>query len=146
MKVHPDELELARAYGETHAFEELSPSQLHAVMDRGRSLHHRFKAHPYRHNLINGGLILCLFACEAGALVTLPSLILRNDRGLGTGWILLAALIAGAAHSWITPQQRRQFLLEPFTEFPRFLYDVVPEANEFPRNRTELQAGSGQML
>jgi len=101
MKVHSDELELARAYGETHAFEELSPEQLHAVMDRGRSLHSWFKAHPYTHNFINGGLILCLFACDAGALVALPSLILRNGRGLSTGWILLGALIAGAAHSWL---------------------------------------------
>jgi hypothetical protein len=101
MKVHSDELELARAYGQTHAFEALSPEQLHAVMDRGRSLHHWFKAHPYTHNFINGAMILCLFACDAAALVALPSWIVGNGRSLSIGWILLAALIAGAAHSWL---------------------------------------------
>jgi len=101
MKVHADELELARAYGETSAFEELSPEQLRAVMYRGRSLYHWFKEHPHTHNLINGALILGLFACDATTLVVLPSWLLGNGRGLSTGWVLLAALIAGAAHSWL---------------------------------------------
>jgi Fatty acid desaturase len=101
MNLHADELELASAYEKSHAFEELSPEQTHQVMERGRAMYRWFRAHQHIHNLINGTLILSIFAWDFAALVALPYWILKNGRGASTPWILLAAVISGSIHSWL---------------------------------------------
>ena len=46
MKIHPQELGLARAYDTGRDFEALSAEQLHRIMERGRELYQWFKTHP----------------------------------------------------------------------------------------------------
>jgi hypothetical protein len=49
VKLHPDEIALARAYEHAEAFEGLTEAQSHAIMTRGRELFHWYKAHKPLH-------------------------------------------------------------------------------------------------
>ncbi|HTR37721.1 MAG TPA: hypothetical protein VMH80_17560 [Bryobacteraceae bacterium] len=101
MKLHPEELQLARAYQDALEFEELSPAQMKLIMDRGRSLSKRFKAHPYMHNLISAAVIASVFVLDALTLLGLPRIFLAHGRQDQLTWILLASLAAGCAHCWL---------------------------------------------
>jgi hypothetical protein len=101
MKLHPEELELARAYASIRDFEGLTSDQARLVMERGRALHHWFKQRPVSHNLISAAVILFVFASDAFVLLGLPSLVLAEGRSDDLRWVVLASLIAGGAHSWL---------------------------------------------
>jgi|HubBroStandDraft_4_1064222.scaffolds.fasta_scaffold85267_2 hypothetical protein len=101
MKLHPEELELARAYENSHGFEDLSDQQMHAIRERGRALYKWFRAHPYFHNLVNSAVILSIFGADAFALLGLPRLFLSNDRAHDLRWILIASIATGCLHGWL---------------------------------------------
>ncbi len=101
MKLHPEELQLARAYQDAHAFEELSPGQMKLIMDRGRAYYRWFKGHPYTHNFICAAVIASVFVLDALALLALPRVFLANGRQDHFPWILLASVVAGVAHCWL---------------------------------------------
>ena len=101
MKLHPEELQLARAYQSAHEFEELSPGQMKLIMDRGRSLYRWFKSHPGIHNLISLVIIAGFFALDPLALLGLPRIFLAHGRQDHFAWVLLASLAAAAAHCWL---------------------------------------------
>ena len=60
MKIHLEELGMARAYTQGHTFEDLSSEQVRLILNRGRELYKWFKAHPRTHAMING-LVIALF-------------------------------------------------------------------------------------
>jgi Fatty acid desaturase len=101
MKVHPDELESARAYVQGLGFEELTPEQTRLIMERGRSLHRWFKTHPRTHALINTVVIAAIFAADWWVVTQLPRLLLSPGASDSAVWIVLAAAIVGAIHSWL---------------------------------------------
>ena len=80
MKLHPRELALARAHAGQQDFEALTTNQVHLVMERGRALYKWFKSHPGTHNLINGLVVLSIFAVDGWVLIGLPALFLAAGR------------------------------------------------------------------
>ena len=91
MKIHLDELGMAREYTRGHAFEDLSSEQTRLILDRGRELYKWFKAHPRTHALINALVIasvLVRFRCPA-ATPPLDSAVRRTPGG----WWLVAGRI-----------------------------------------------------
>jgi hypothetical protein len=101
MKVHPEELMLARAYERSRVFEELSPDQMHLIMERGRRLFKWYKAHPATHNFINGCVLLFVLVADGWVLLGLPRLFLAANGQNEPGWILLTSMLTGSAHSWL---------------------------------------------
>jgi len=98
MRLHQDELDLARAYSEATPFEGLSREQMHLVMDRGRTLHHWFKQHLVLHSLINFSLLLFLLSVDYLILLRLPFLFVTRDSLTS---VVLAALVTGGLHSFL---------------------------------------------
>ena len=98
MKLHPEELQLARAYCRSTVMEGLSKDQVKLIMDRGRKLYHWFKKHQALHFLINASVIALIFATDYVILLQLPGRLLSTRQ-----WpnILGAALITGGLHSWV---------------------------------------------
>ncbi len=101
MILHTDELTLARAYEDCHRFEPLSDAQMNAIMMRGRSLFHWFKAHPRIHNAINLGVLALLFGADYFALVHLPGYFLPPETPTTWGRVLLASAVTGTLHSYL---------------------------------------------
>lgn len=101
MKIHPEELVLARAYDRSRVFEELSPDQMHLIMERGRVLFKWYKAHPATHNFINGCVLAFVLVADGWVLLGLPRLFLAPTQQNGLGWLLLASMLAGSMHSWL---------------------------------------------
>jgi hypothetical protein len=101
MITHSDELALARAYEETHDFERLTEAQLHAIMEKGRTLFRWFKAHPYIHNAINAAIILGVLTVDYLVMVELPAVFLPAGQSHSPLMILLAGAVAGSAHSYL---------------------------------------------
>jgi hypothetical protein len=99
MKLHPDELQLARAYSESLPFEGLTDDQLHRIMSRGRSLFHWFKAHRFTHYAIGTAVLVFIFAMDYLVQVRLPALRLADSQA--TARVISSAVIAGALHSWL---------------------------------------------
>ena len=100
MRVHLDELELARSYTESHGFESLSSEQVRLIMNRGRELHRWFKSHPAIHALISAGVICFIFAMDFFVLIRLPRFIISSSQP-SAATVIFAAVVAGAAHSWL---------------------------------------------
>ena len=100
MKVHVEELGLARAYERRRNFEALSAEQMRLIMDRGRALFKWYKAHPGTHNLISGFVLASLLVADGWALLFLPRLFLVDGQSSPTS-ILLASTVAGSIHSWL---------------------------------------------
>src|ERR1700733_4611060 len=100
MKIHLDELEMAREYTRGHAFEDLSSEQTRLILDRGRELYKWFKAHPRTHALINVLVILSLFVFDFVALLQLPHWILRSGVQHSLGLVAVTAIVSGSLHSW----------------------------------------------
>jgi fatty acid desaturase len=101
MKLHPRELALARAHEGQRDFEALTTSQVHLVMERGRALYKWFKRHPGTHNLINGLVVVSIFAADGCALLGLPTFFLAPEEENTTSSILLAGVVVGSVHSWL---------------------------------------------
>ena len=101
MKVHPDEMALARAYTATVDFEGLTDEQMRKVMIRGRELFHWFKAHGIMHNAISTGVLLFIFGADYWTQITLPHWIIGSSAGASTSLLLVAAVVSGALHSWL---------------------------------------------
>ncbi|MGE3843048.1 MAG: fatty acid desaturase, partial [Vicinamibacterales bacterium] len=101
MKFYPEELALARTYERQHAFDRLSDEQVSAIMARGRTLFHWFKAHPWMHNAVNATLILGIFVSHYFILLKLPGLFL-GAGGEGSVWrVVAASAVAGSLYSYI---------------------------------------------
>jgi len=101
MRLHPEELELAKAYHRSRRFEDLNASQMHAIRERGRELFRWFKGHQRLHNLINPAVILLILVADAFSMLGLPRLILSGDRSHDPEWILFASVVAGCLHGWV---------------------------------------------
>jgi hypothetical protein len=99
MKIHLDELGMARAYAQEHAFEDLSTEQVRLILNRGRELYKWFRAHPRVHALINALVIGWVLGTDWLVLLQLPHWILALNAG--GGWVVAAAVITGALHSWL---------------------------------------------
>jgi hypothetical protein len=100
MKVHPDEMVLARAYTTSMRFEGLTDDQLLKIMTRGRELFHWFKDHPLTHYAISTAVIVFVFAADYAAQVLLPHRLLDSHTGT-TARVVVAAMAAGGLHSWV---------------------------------------------
>jgi Fatty acid desaturase len=101
MKLHLEELELARAYNRGRDFEDLSTEQMQMIMERGRELFKWFKAHPKIHNLINMAVIVLILVADVLVLLYLPAVFLRQGGPDPWGKIFLAALVVGLLHGWL---------------------------------------------
>jgi hypothetical protein len=101
MITHSDELALARGYEQAHDFERLTDAQVHAIMEKGRSLFRWFKAHPYLHNTINAAVILSVLIADYLVLVELPAVFLPAGQSHSSLMILLASAVAGSLHSYL---------------------------------------------
>jgi hypothetical protein len=105
MIIHDEELALARAYQQEHAFEDLTDDQLRAILTRGRELFHWFKAHPRTHNAINLCALVSIFVLDYLTLLKLPAwFITPGQTASATGSIaatLAASAIAGSIHSYL---------------------------------------------
>jgi hypothetical protein len=100
MKLHPDEMALARAYDGSLDFEGLTDEQMHRVMARGRELYHWFKAHAWTHYAISTAVLAFILGADFLVQVRLPAWIL-GAAGAAAGPTLLAAILAGGMHSWL---------------------------------------------
>jgi hypothetical protein len=101
MKIHLDELGMARAYTQGLAFEDLSPDQTRLILNRGRELYKWFKGHPRTHALINALVIAWILGMDWVVLLQLPRWILTSGGRSGTVWVVAAAILTGALHSWL---------------------------------------------
>jgi hypothetical protein len=101
MIVHDEELALARAYEQTHDFERLTDAQMSAIMARGRTLFHWFKAHPWLHNSLNASMLALVFVADYLTLMELPGLLLPEGEGHAWGRIVAASAVAGGLHSYL---------------------------------------------
>lgn len=101
MNLHPEELELARAYRQSVPSEGLSKEQMKLVMERGRSLHRWFKEHQGLHFLINASVIVLIFAVDYAILLQLPKFLIGSGQTQHYPALIVAALITGGLHSWL---------------------------------------------
>ena len=101
MKIHLEELGMARAYTQGHAFEDLSSEQVRLILNRGRELYKWFKAHPCTHSMINGLVIAFVLGMDWVVLLQLPRWILPSSGHPGAGLLVAAAVLTGALHSWL---------------------------------------------
>ena len=101
MKLHPDEMALARAYTSSQPFEGLTDEQLRKVMTRGRELFHWFKSHRRLHYAISTAVLVIIFGADYLAQVMLPNAVLGPLGTNSTARIVLAAAAAGGLHSWL---------------------------------------------
>ena len=101
MKIHLDELEMAREYTRGHAFEDLSSEQTRLILDRGREFYKWFRAHPRTHALINALVIVFILGMDGVVLLLMPRWILPPDGHPGAGWVVATAVLTGALHSWL---------------------------------------------
>jgi hypothetical protein len=101
VKIHPDELALARAFDSAAAFEGLTEAQNHAIMTRGRDLFHWFKAHKPIHYVISTAVLVGILGTDVWVQTGLPSWLL--PAGTASAWtpLILTAVLAGALHSWL---------------------------------------------
>lgn len=99
MKLHPEELELARAYQRHQPFEPLTPEQVKLVTQQGRRLRDWFKTHPGLHNTISALVLLFLFLSDYWALLRMPRWFLPDERASSVAMTVVAASLAGAIHS-----------------------------------------------
>jgi len=100
VKLHQDELALARAYDATQPFEGLSDEQMRLVLERGRSLYHWYKAHPRLHLAISVATLTAIFAIDALLLTWLPGALL-GPGDPGSLRTLAVAVLVGGCHSWL---------------------------------------------
>src|SRR5512134_2785974 len=101
MIIHDEELALARAYQQEHAFEDLTDHQLRAILVRGRELFHWFKAHPRTHNAINLWALASIFVLDYLALIHLPAWFIAPGQPASIAATLAASAIAGSVHSYL---------------------------------------------
>ena len=101
MKIHLEELGMARAYTQGHTFEDLSSEQVRLILNRGRELYKWFKAHPRTHAMINGLVIAFVLGMDWVVLLQLPRWVLSSSGRPGSGLLVAVAVITGALHSWL---------------------------------------------
>ena len=101
MKVHLEELGMARAYSQGRGFEDLSSEQVRLILNRGRELYKWFKAHPRTHATINGMVIAWVLGMDWVVLLPLPRWILPSSGRPGAGLLVAAAVLTGCLHSWL---------------------------------------------
>lgn len=101
MRLHPEELSLARIYTRLTPFEGLTVEQLNAVKDRGQALRGWFQKYFYLHCFISSGVIILLLAADFIILLKLPSLFLGWSSDHPWRLILLSGLIIGSLRGWV---------------------------------------------
>jgi len=99
MKLHPEEVALARAYDRELPFEGLTDEQMRLILDRGRALFHWFKAHPRLHLAFGTVTLVTIFALDWFLLVPLPAWLLGEQPS--TVRTLASAVLVGGLHSWL---------------------------------------------
>jgi hypothetical protein len=104
MKVHTDELAMARAYSGSHDLEYLDREQISRIMVQGRELHQWFRTHPRLHAAISFSVIGSIFAVDWIVWVALARWFVAAVPG--TWALVFAAILLGVAHSlhiyWIS--------------------------------------------
>jgi hypothetical protein len=101
MKLHAEELALARAYAASTPLESLSREQHRLVVRRGRELYAWYAAHPRTHAAVNATLIAAVLAVDLLVLLALPAWLLPAGAESPFGRVLLASLVCGGVHSCI---------------------------------------------
>ena len=101
MILHPEELDLARAYTDNGTFEGLTAAQLQQIRDRARTLHRWFKTHPLTHSAISIAVLIFLFTADYWILLQLPRVFLGDGPTPATSAIVVAGLVAGSLHSYL---------------------------------------------
>ena len=101
MIIHDEELALARAYQQEHAFEDLTDDQFRAILRRGRELFQWFKTHPRTHNAINLCVLASIFVLDYLTLTTLPAWFITPGQPASLAATLTASAIAGSIHSYL---------------------------------------------
>jgi hypothetical protein len=101
MRIHLEEVELARAWEREHPFEALTPDQIQSIMTRGRELLRWFRGHHRTHCLIGMGVLVFLFTADYLALLRVPGLWLTAGRNNALGPVLLAGAVSGMLHCWL---------------------------------------------
>ena len=86
MKIHLEELGMARAYTQGHAFEDLNSEQVRLILNRGRELYKWFKAHPRTHAMINALVIAWVLGLDWVVLLQLPRWILAGGLEGACWW------------------------------------------------------------
>lgn len=99
MKLHPEEVALARAYDRQLPFEGLTDEQMRLILERGRALFHWFKSHPRLHLAISSVTLVTIFALDWALLVPLPARLLGD--GPSTLRTIASAVLVGGLHSWL---------------------------------------------
>src|SRR4030095_10791400 len=101
MKLHPEELVLARAYSDRRSFEGLTDEQLKQIGERARILYRCFRNHPLLHSGISIAVLMFLFTADYWVLLRLPRWFLSEEAPPSVGTILLASGVAGFLHSYL---------------------------------------------
>jgi hypothetical protein len=101
MRLHPEELQLARAWQRETPFEVLTEEQLGVLAARGRELRTWFKGHAGIHNSISVLVILFLFTADWWVLFGLPARMLGHGEIRSYAALIPAALLTGALHSYL---------------------------------------------
>ena len=101
MILHPEELELARSYSGSHAFEGFTDQQTQLIQKRVRELQKWVKTHWLIHSLISLAVLAFVFSADYWVLLKLPRWFLPAGARHSPGTILLASFIAGCLHSYI---------------------------------------------
>ena len=101
MRLHPEELALARAFCRESSTEGLSREQMKLVLDRGRVLFHWFKAHQGVHFLISLSTLALIFSVDFAVLLRMPPRLLPGAGSPSQMALIGAALLTGGLHSWL---------------------------------------------
>jgi fatty acid desaturase len=99
--LHPEELDLARAYANHGTFEGLTAAQLQKIRERARVLHRWFRTHPLTHSAISIAVLIFLFTADYWILLKLPRVFLGAAVAPSVSALVIAALVVGALHSYL---------------------------------------------
>jgi len=101
MRLHTEELVLARAYSGTQTFDGLSAEQLDSIRARARTLYRWFRAHPILHSAITLAVLVFLFGADYWVLLRLPRFWLVDGRFPSPAATVVAAIVAGFLYSYL---------------------------------------------
>jgi hypothetical protein len=101
MKLHDEELTLARSFARTRHFEELTAPQLTAIREKGRRLYRWFRGHQPLHVCINLLVIAFLLLADALVLLRGPALFLGNAGASRAMMFVVSGILVGGVHSYL---------------------------------------------
>jgi len=101
MRLHPEELALARSYCRETPLNGLSRDQMKVILDRGRVLFHWFKDHQALHFLISLSTLALIFSADFAILLVMPQWLVSPGASSSQVTLIASALLTGALHSWL---------------------------------------------